>query len=130
MNDYYHFENKVFVVIKPHFESLSPKVIKMFMDEGFLLCKSRPKLLTHLEVQKLYRVHQKEEFFNNLVKYMSSGISVGILFQHRYDTKTAFEKVQRIKDAVREKYSESDMRNVIHSSDNLENMEREARIYF
>lgn len=130
MNEYYQFDNKVFVVIKPHFESLSPKVIKMFMDEGFLLGKSRPKLLTRLEAQKLYRVHQKEEFFNNLVKYMTSGISTGLLFQHHYDTKTAFEKVQRIKDAVREKYSESDMRNVIHSSDNLENMEREARIYF
>jgi nucleoside-diphosphate kinase len=130
MNDYYHFDNKVFVVIKPNFEGLSPKIIKMFMDEGFLLCKSRPKLLTRLEAQKLYRTHQKEDLFNNLVKYMSSGVSTGLLFQHRYDTKTAFEKVQKIKDKVREKYSESDMRNVIHSSDNIENMEREARIYF
>ena len=130
MNDYYRFENKIFIVIKPDFESLSPKIVKMFMDEGFLLCKSRPKLLTKLEAQKLYNTHRDEDFFNNLVKYISSGISVGILFQHRYDTKTAFEKVQRIKDVMREKYSESDMRNVLHSSDNLKNMEREARIYF
>lgn len=130
MNDYYHFENKVFVVIKPNFETVSPKVIKMFMDEGFLVVKTRPKLLTKLEAQKLYRVHQKEDFFNNLVKYMSSGISTGLLFQHRYDTKTAFEKVNALKEKIREKYGESDMRNVIHSSDNLENMEREARIYF
>jgi nucleoside diphosphate kinase len=41
-----------------------------------------------------------------------------------------FEEVAKIKDEIRKKYGESDMRNVLHSSDSAENMEHEASIFF
>lgn len=130
MNEYYNFGNKVFIVVKPNFTALSPTIIKMFMDKGFFVVKTRPKMLTKMEAQKLYRTHQKEDFYNALCKYMSSDICVGILLQHKMTEKDAFKVVGELKDKIREKYGESDMRNVLHSSDTLENMEREARIFF
>lgn len=130
MNNFYNFENKIFVVIKPGFTSISPTIIKMFMDSGFSFVKNKPKLLTKLEAQRLYRVHQKEDFYSALCKYMSSDVCVGLLFQHAMEPKKAFKITGELKDKIREKYGESDMRNVLHSSDSIENMEREARIFF
>ena len=62
---------------------------------------------------------------------MSSGVSRAIIFKK--DGKVdddMFNEVKKIKDEIREKYGESDMRNVIHSSDSIESMDKEMRIFF
>jgi nucleoside diphosphate kinase len=46
------------------------------------------------------------------------------------NTLDPFGEVKKIKDEIREKYGESDMRNVLHSSDSQENMDAEALIFF
>jgi nucleoside diphosphate kinase len=41
-----------------------------------------------------------------------------------------FKEASRIKDEIRKNWGESDMRNVVHSSDSLEHMKEESSIYF
>ena len=41
-----------------------------------------------------------------------------------------FKEVDKIKDEIRQRWGESEMKNVIHSSDSLEHMNEEAKIYF
>ena len=62
---------------------------------------------------------------------MSSDISVGLIFEkpHQLDKKT-FQEVDKIKDYIRDKWGEDDMRNVLHSSDSFSAMENESQIYF
>ena len=119
-------------MIKPGFLNLSEEILKMFTDEGFIIEKTRPKLLTESEAKRLYAVHKKESFFDDLVKYMSSDESIGIMLKPSkpMKEKTLFNKIGKLKDEIREKWGESDMRNVLHSSDNLENMKNESSIYF
>lgn len=128
--DFLNLNDKVFVVIKPGFDKLSSKIIEEFKQHGFALSNMRPKHLTLKEAKSLYRVHNKEDFYNKLCKYMSSGVSIGILFQHNVGTEAAFEKLDKIKSKIRDKYSKNDMENVMHSSDKFENMQKECRIYF
>ena len=62
---------------------------------------------------------------------MSSGNSTAIIFT-KYEPmqNSVFKEVAEIKDEIRDKYGESDMRNVLHSSDSLEHMKEEMKVYF
>ena len=63
---------------------------------------------------------------------MSSGLSVAIQFglgNHNISQET-LQKLLKIKESIRDEYGESDMRNVIHSSDSWENAHKESEIYF
>ena len=59
---------------------------------------------------------------------MSSDLSTGIIVTKK--TNTPFEEIAEIKDKFRKKYAESDMRNVMHSSDSRESMDKEMYCYF
>ncbi len=128
-----HDNNKkwIFVVIKPGFQKYSKEIIKRFEKSGWLLTKMRPKQLLLSEAKELYRVHSKEDFYKSLCEYMSSDISTGIIFTKSSKmSDKVFDSVDKIKDEIRNKYGESDMKNVLHSSDSLDNMKRESSIYF
>lgn len=123
---------EAFIVIKPGFLNLSEEILKIFTDGGFIIEKTKPKVLTETEAKQLYAVHKEEDFFDALVKYMSSDESIGVMLRPPKDVEdeSLFKKIDKLKDEIREKWSESDMRNVIHSSDNLQNMKDESSIYF
>lgn len=122
----------VFVVIKPGFSDISKDVIERFGKEGLELYKTRTKILSLREAKQLYKVHKDEDFYDDLCKYMSSDFSIGILFSYPSEWKQdkAFKKVDKLKDQIRKDYQESDMRNAMHSSDNMENMRYECSMYF
>lgn len=122
----------VFVVVKPGFCKLTQTVIERFQEAGFTLYKTRTKLLTEREARQMYYVHKDESFFKDLCKYMASDISIGILLEYpdTWTEKEAFAKTDDIKDSIRKEFQESDMRNVMHSSDNITNMRIESAKYF
>lgn len=121
-------KDEVFVIIKPGFLKKSGEIMKIIQDEEFELVKTRTKLLTLKEAQTLYNVHKEEEWYKPLCDYMSSDLSLGLLFKSK--DKDPLKKMGVIKDKIREKFGESDMRNVMHSSDSYEHMLEEQCIYF
>lgn len=122
-------EKKIFVVIKPGFLDKAQDILDIYKEEGWTLKFSTIKKLLLSEARELYKVHKKEEFYKGLCDYMSSDITRAMIFT-KETNKDEFKEATRIKDVIREKWGESDMRNVVHSSDSKENMEREAGIYF
>ena len=125
-------KQEAFIVIKPGFINLSEEILNKFTNRGFTIEKTKPKVLTVDEAKKLYDVHKKESFFEDLVKYMSSGESIGVMFtpNKKMTDEFLFKTIDELKDSIRKEWGESDMRNVMHSSDNLENMKTESAIYF
>lgn len=121
-------KDEVFVIIKPGFLKKSDEIMKTIKDEGFELVKTRTKLLTLKEAQTLYKIHKEEEWYKPLCDYMSSDLSLGLLFRSK--DKDPLKKMSEIKDKIRETFGESDMRNVMHSSDSYEHMLDEQCIYF
>ena len=60
---------------------------------------------------------------------MSSDLSIGIIIE-KQTSEDPFKEVGEIKDYFRKKYAESEMRNVLHSSDSQEHMDKEMYTYF
>ena len=123
-------QKKIFIIVKPGFLKYASQIIDRFESEGFKLFETRTTLLTPSQAQRLYKVHKKEEWYKALWEYMSSDISMGITFTYSGSTKEAFAKCAELKDKIREEWQEDDKRNVMHSSDNSENMEYESSFYF
>lgn len=125
----FNSHKKIFVVIKPGFLDKAQEILDMYKDEGWTLKFSTIKQLLLSEAKELYKVHKKQDFYKDLCDYMSSGVTRAMIFT-KETNKDEFKEASRIKDEIREKWGESDMKNVVHSSDSKENMEHEAGIYF
>lgn len=122
---------RIFTIVKPGFEKLTPTIIKLFNKEGWNVAKIKTKVLLLSEAKSLYDIHKKEKWYEPLCKYMSSGPTTAIIFtKNEPMSKKVFDEVGKIKDEIRKKYGESDMRNVMHSSDSLQHMKHEMSIYF
>ena len=121
--------DKIFVIIKPGFLNLSDKILEKFTSNGYELYQMKTKKLLLSEAKELYSIHKEEDFYEDLCKYMSSDLSAAIIFKNS-NSKNIFEDTKKIKDSIRKQYGESDMRNVIHSSDSLSHMINEQSIYF
>ena len=120
----------IFVIIKPGFLPLCSKILQIFEEKGWNISQLRTKQLLLSEARTLYSIHKNEDFYDDLCKYMSSGLTMAFIFSKDNATGDVFEETGNIKDIIRKKWGESDMRNVIHSSDSLEHMNKEASIYF
>ena len=123
----------IFVIIKPGFLNgyVAQAIIKEFTDRGWKVERTRTKRLLLSEAKRLYDIHKKEDWFDDLCKYMSSDLSMGVLFtKDKPMSKKMFDETNKIKDIVRKKFGESEMRNAIHSSDSLERLQIERGIYF
>lgn len=120
------------VVIKPGFLGMAQKVIVTYEKAGFKLGRLTTTKLNINQAKSLYKSHKAESFYNDLCKYMSSGLTMALgleLGDHPQDDKT-LKKLLGIKDKIREKYGESDMRNVLHSSDSWDAVKEESKHYF
>ena len=120
-----------FIVIKPGFLHISKQIIEIFENEGWEIEQIKTKKLLPIEACELYKIHKKEDFYKELCDYMSSDLSTGILLKKYTDKQyNEFEEIKNIKDKIRDEFGESDMRNVLHSSDSIENLPEEAKYYF
>lgn len=122
----------IFTVVKPGALQYTQKIIERFEEEGWRVSKMRTKQLLLQEAQRLYAIHKKQDFYEDLCEYMSSGLSTAIIYTYEGEEpiKNVFKAVEAIKYEIREEYGESDMRNVLHSSDSQEHMEEEMNVYF
>ena len=122
---------KVFVVLKPGFLELAGDIINIFNKKGWTVEQTTTKQLLLSEAKRMYYVHKDEDFYDDLCKYMSSEpCRAFIMVKPGKQKKSSFNEVAKIKDSIRNKYGESDMRNVLHSSDSEENMKEEASVFF
>lgn len=121
-------KNHVFVVIKPGFNHLAGTLVTMFKEYGYKIIKMKTKRLSLDEAKIMYSMHKKEDFYDSLCNYMSSDITTAFILRKKSDN--IFKDFESLKDKIREEYGESDMRNVLHSSDSYKNMTHEAGIYF
>lgn len=120
--------NHVLAVVKPGNEKIIGELCNRFKESGYDIIKTTVKLLTFDEAKELYKVHAKEDFYEDLCKYMSSGPTTAFILKKTSDN--IFKEFEKLKEDIRNQYGESDMRNVLHSSDSYLNFTHEAGIYF
>lgn len=114
-----------FMIIKPEFLQYRNEILEFLKQHNIIPIQELRKTLTLPEAKKLYKPHSKEDFYENLCKYMSSGDSIGFILCN-FGNNDLLE----LKDKIRDKYGVDEMRNAIHSSDSILNVYRESKIYF
>jgi len=92
--------------------------------------------LTKESASGFYEVHKERSFFNDLIKYMTSGPCVPIALE-KENAVADFRKLigatdpaQADEGTIRKLYAESVERNIVHGSDSDENAEIEIAHFF
>ena len=125
---------KAFIIIKPGFLDYKDEIFDYISDKGFIMHDhTEPMKLTDNQVKKLYGCHSKEDWYDDLCKYMVSDDIIAAEYVYDYDKNpgvNTIELMKEIKQHFRDKYGKSEMKNCMHSSDSLENVQREGKIIF
>lgn len=116
---------KEFIIIKPGFLDKKNEILAILKEHSIIPVRELQKTLTMPEARKLYKPHAKEDFYEDLCKYMTESDSIGMVLCNYGDA-----DLLKLKDEIRKKFAIDEMRNTIHSSDSGLNVFRESRIYF
>ncbi len=129
---------RTFVMIKPDGvrKLLTGEIISRFERRGLVIERLEKKTLTVDEARRLYAVHEGREFFNDLVKYVTSGPVVLMVISgpDAVSIVRTMLGATNPKDAmpgtIRGDFATDISENVIHGSDSVESAEREISIFF
>ena len=121
----------ILVIVKPGFLDKTADIIKRFAEKGWTVGRIKTKQLLRDEAKRIYEPVKQEEWFEDLCDYMISDLTTAILFtKDKHMDSNMFKETNKLKDKIRNEFGESEMRNVMHSSDSLERLQIERGIYF
>ena len=111
-------------------------IIARLEDEGFRVVGIKKLALSQRLAESFYAVHRGRPFFEDLVRYMTSG-PVYVAALEREDAVPHLRKTMGATDpskadagTIRKEFGESIERNAIHGSDSPENAQIEIRFFF
>jgi nucleoside-diphosphate kinase len=130
--------NKTFTMIKPdavangHIGGILDQIIKA----GFSIKAMKLTALSPEKAGEFYAVHKERPFYNDLVKFMSSGPIVAAILE-KDNAVEDFRKLIGATDpkkadegTIRNRFAESIEANAVHGSDSDENAAIEGSFYF
>lgn len=115
-----------FVVLKPEFLEYEDEFKTLLKNNGWKILNKFKGTLTKEQVESLYKMHEDKPFFRTLVDYMCSSECLCCLCIKRCDD--PIKDMKSLKDKVRKSWGKDEMKNAMHCSDSLENVERESKI--
>ena len=130
--------NRTFTIIKP--DSVRKgnfgKIISRVEGEGFRILGLKKVSLSQKQAESFYGIHRERPFFNDLVRYMTSG-PVYVAALERDGAVAHLRKVMGATDpakadagTIRKDFGESIEQNAIHGSDSDENAKIEIAFFF
>ena len=125
-------------IIKPDatMRNLTDKINNLFIEQGLKILLQKKVHLTKKQAEQFYLEHKDRSFYDNLVKYMSSGeVIVQVLSGEDSIMKNrkimgATNPAEAETGTVRALYGESIDRNSVHGSDSTEAAKREIEFFF
>ncbi len=125
-------------IIKPDAieRNLIGNIISIIEANNFII--SRLKLLRFSEedAKKFYEIHTDKQFFNNLIKYMTSGNIIAMTLDKENAIKDfrtllgATDPEQADENTIRKLYALDVTHNAVHGSDSSENAKKEISFIF
>ena len=129
---------RTLIVVKPDATArgLVGEIIGRFERRGMKLVDIRMQTVTRSKAELFYKVHKDKPFFGDLVSFISSGPSVGVVLEGR-DAVALVRRViggtrswEALPGTVRGDFATGLLDNAIHASDSKESFEWESRTYF
>ena len=130
--------NRTFTMIKPDAvqENHIGGILSMIEAGGFRIVELQKINLSAERAGQFYAVHAERPFYNDLVRYMSSGAIVAAVLEKDNavaDFRTligATNPANAEDGTIRKKYAKSIEANAVHGSDSDENAQIEADFFF
>jgi bacterioferritin len=117
-----------FCILKPEFTDYEDDFYKLLKNNGWTIVNKTKKRLLPADAAQLYISKKDEPYYKNLCNYMSSGDCCCCTCSKECDD--PISDMAALKERVRKQWGINDMKNAMHSSDSLENVERESKICF
>ncbi|MFH0735407.1 MAG: nucleoside-diphosphate kinase [bacterium] len=130
--------NRTLAILKPDclINNHVGKVITKITESGFKLIALKSVKLTIDSASGFYEVHKERPFFNDLVKYMTSGTCIPIVLE-KENAVEDFRKLIGATDpnkadegTIRKLFAKSMQENTVHGSDSDENANKEISHFF
>lgn len=129
---------RTFSIIKPDAtrRNLTGKVTEKLESAGLRVIASRRIHMTKAQAEAFYGVHKARPFFNDLVKFMTSGpVVVQVLEGENAIAKNrevmgATNPANAAAGTIRKEFAESIEANSVHGSDSAENAAAEIAFFF
>ncbi|MBM3420009.1 MAG: nucleoside-diphosphate kinase [Bacteroidetes bacterium] len=132
------YKDYTLAIIKPNAvrTGKTGPILAMINEAGFEIAAMRMVKLTIPQASLFYEVHKGKDFFNGLIKFMTSGPVVVMILLHT----NAVEEFRRLlgstdpekaaEGTIRKAFAVSTRMNAVHGSDSNENAEKEANFFF
>lgn len=129
---------RTLLIVKPDAvkRRLVGEVIKRVEETGFSILDIRFVKLSQKDAESLYEVHRGKSFYNDLLKFITSGPIVALLLERE----DAISKMREVvgatnpanaeKGTIRGDLGGNIEQNVVHASDSKESAAREIPIFF
>lgn len=111
-------------------------IIKEYSDAGFDVIKIKIEVPTRELCEAHYIEHKGKTYFNELVKFLSSGPVCALVLKGE-NAVSRIRELNGDKDpenaergTIRRKYGESKARNAVHASDSVSSAKREIALWF
>lgn len=130
--------NRSLAILKPDCvrKQLIGNVISHIQNAGFKVLGLKMVRLTDDSAKGFYEVHKERPFFNDLIKYMTSGPCVPIVLE-KENAVEEFRKLIGATDpakaeegTIRKLYADNIQENIVHGSDSNENALEEISHFF
>lgn len=127
-----------FTMIKPKAitDGNMGNIIAKIIDGGFAIKALKYTRLTKDQAMKFYAVHSERPFYNDLVKFMTSGPIIAAILE-KENAVVAYRKyigatnpAEAEKGTIRAEYATSMEANAVHGSDSDENAIIEGNFFF
>jgi nucleoside-diphosphate kinase len=123
-------------MIKPDAYHVADQIIKRITFEGFRVISMKAIMLTPNQASEFYSVHKGKDFYESLIKYMTSGP----IIIYALEKENAVEDFRNLigstdpKEAspgtIRSMYGTEVSSNAIHGSDSDDNAKKEILFFF
>lgn len=119
---------QVFCLIKPDIYKRNKIgcILSILESNDFIIKRLYSCLLTYQEAYQYYELYKNQDFFNDLLKYITSGKCIAVLLEKE----NAVNDLKKLVVYIREKYGIDNMRNAIDSSDSKKDAIREIKLFF
>lgn len=129
---------RTLVIIKP--DAVKDKhigeIISRFERQGFEIIAMKMLQMTKDEAENFYYIHRGKEFFEQLVKFMTSGPCVPMVIQGKSVIKKvrdfigATDPKKAERGTIRADFGTGTPENAVHASDSLESAKFEVNFFF
>ena len=129
---------KTFVMIKPSTvaRAMIGKVVTRIEDKGLKIVAMKLTWVTQEKAAKIYAVHKGKPFYDELVRFITSGPIVAMVIEGDEAVKIMRKLIgaTNAKEAepgtIRGDLAMSNQKNAVHASDSAENAKMEMGIFF